>query len=195
MWSCSTVILSEGTCWENSGEQTWLILCQHDVPVFIKKCHFIPTMLLPFYQKAHTTGLLNFCSFPWDKGKREKKIASLLLPESLTGSPCRDALLGRCTDQIQMLLECGWGQQRSVEASLQHWLIGFRMKLGVTFLDSDPPPSFSFFLMVLLYSICPVGFAPDASVLYTLLRQCGAQQGADSVTLHVWLFASPLLSV
>lgn len=143
-----------------------------------------------FYQRAHATGLLNFCSFPWDifKGKK-KKMASLLLPGSPTGSPCRGALSGRCTDWIQMLQECGRGQQRSVKASVLHWLIGVRMKLGVTFLlsflGSHSAPSI----------LSAVRLSPGACVLCTMLRRCGARRGADSVALRVWLFASPLLSV
>lgn len=190
-----TVTLSDGTCWENRGEHAWLMLCKHDVQ-FSRNAVQFPRC---FYQRAHTTGLLNFCSFALDicKGKKGKT-AFLLLPESPTGSPCRGTLLGRCADQIQMLLECGRGQQRSVEASLQHWLIGVRMKLGVTFLDSDP--ALSCFLSYLCSHSTPsilsaVRSSPDACVLCTLLRRCGAQRGADSVMLRVWLFASLLLSV
>ena len=132
-------------------------------------------------------------------GKKKKKKRSLLLPESLTGSPCRRALLGRCADRIQMLLKCGRGQQRSVQASLQHWLIEVNMKLGVTFLDSDPSLS----LVLCLFSrsrstpsIPPaVRSSPDACVFCALLRRRGARRGADSVTLHVWLVASPPLSL
>ncbi len=41
---------------------------------------------------------------------------------------------------------------------LQHWLIGVRMKLGVTFLDSDPP--LSHFLSIICF--CSTPFIPPA---------------------------------
>lgn len=117
-----------------------------------------PRLRLP--EGAHNAALLNLCSFltgyfEEEKKKRKKKARSLLLPESLTGSPCRRALLGRCADRIQMLLKCGRGQQRSVRASLQHWLIGVNMELGVTFLDSDPSLSLSFSVSFTL-SLSPI---------------------------------------
>lgn len=78
------------------------------------------------------------------------------------------------------------GQQRSVEASRQHWLIGVRMMLGVTFLDSDP--CLSPFLSYLCSHSTPsilsaVRLSPDACVLCTLLRRRWARRGADSLTL------------
>lgn len=118
-------------------------------------------------------------TFFWGESR---KMASLLLPESPTGSPCRGALSGRCSDRFQMLPACGGGQQSSVEAPLQLWLIGVRMKLGVMF------PALVFSLTASPCPICP--FCCHVS-WRAQLRRRGAQRG----TLHVWLFASSLLSI
>lgn len=122
--------------------------------------------------------------------------ASPLLPESLTVSPCRGALLGRCTDRNQMLLECGRGQQRSVEASLQLWLIGVRMKLGVTFLDCDPPLShFPSSFTLSLSSIYPV-CCQAASWCLAFYVPCwdGVEPGGEQTALRFMSGSLPHLS-
>lgn len=123
------------------------------------------------------------------------KVASLLLPESPTGSPRRGALLGRCSDRFQMLLECGRGQQRSVEASLQLWLIGVRLKLGVTFLDSDPLSlslSFPFLCSHPTPSILSAAMSSDACVLYpveTVWSSAGSRHFKSGSVPHLcWTF-------
>lgn len=165
---------------------TDLILHQHDVALFCK-CRNIPTMLLPEGSHQWPAELLFISMGCFLRGK---KVASLLLPESPTGSPRRGALLGRCSDRFQMLLECGRGQQRSVEASLQLWLIGVRMKLGVTFLDSDP---LSLFLMLSPYPIYPLCCHVSWCLCFIPCWD-GAELSGEQ-TLQVWLCASPLLSV
>lgn len=118
------------------------------------------------YQRAHAVELV-FISM---RCLQVEKTASLLLLESLTWSPCRGALLGQVPDRFQMLLQCGRGQQGSVEASQQLWLIGVRMKLGITFLDYDP--SFSLFFSppdaLPLPLLSSAAVSPDACVLHTL---------------------------
>lgn len=64
-----------------------------------------------FKQRCHTSGLLNFCSFLWHSSKLGGGVASLLLPESPTGSLLWGASLGpmlwSVPDASGVWKECG----------------------------------------------------------------------------------------
>lgn len=141
IWEAVTKILSEGGLLRKQWGLDWVIRWQHDVLVSL------------YSHDAFTRKLTQPAFWTCVQDIFRGKIVSLWLLESLTGSPePRRALSGWFSDRIQMLLECGRGQHRSVEASQQHWLIGVRMKLGVTFLDCDP-------------SFCLIFFPPNALTL------------------------------
>lgn len=164
--------------YSNSVRRDWLGKQRGTNPISTLKWPFLKyAVVFPrcFKQRAHTSGLLNLCSFLWHSSKGGG-VASLLLPESPTGSQLRGALSGRCSDRFQMLLEDGRERARSVEVTLLLWLIGVRMKLGVTF------PLSRFLLPCLLM---PVLYEP---------RLDGVELGwgAGSIMLQVWLFATPL---
>lgn len=163
---------------------------------YSRKCCCIPTKLFPFNQRLTPPACWTSVHFHgiFLRGKTRKN-SSLLLPESLTGSPCRDALLGRCSDWIQMLLECGRGQETTVEASVQHWLIDRGQdEVGshISWLWSLN----SFFLSYAL-TLPHLSCVPSGCLLMPVFYVAfwvGVELSGDQTAL-CWLFASPLLSI
>lgn len=169
IWEAVTKILSEGNCWENSEDWT----DGNTMSLF----RYIPTMLSPEGSHNQPSELVfriflggnHLPSAPWE-------------PDRVPRAEARS--LGLISDRIQMLLECGRGQHRSVEASRQHWLIGVRIKLGVTFPDCDPSFCLIFFppnaLTIPSHRVCCHGVSRR---LCFMLSAETAQSSAGSVTL------------
>lgn len=169
IWEAVTKILSEGNCWENSEDWT----DGNTMSLF----PYIPTMLSPEGSHNQPSELVfriflgenHLPSAPWE-------------PDRVPRAEARS--LGLISDRIQMLLECGRGQHRSVEASRQHWLIGVRIKLGVTFPDCDPSFCLIFFppnaLTIPSHRVCCHGVSRR---LCFMLSAETAQSSAGSVTL------------
>lgn len=165
---------SKGNCWENSED------CADGNTMSLFP--YIPTMLSPDGSHSQPSELV----FRIFLGENHLPLA----PWEPDRVPRAEALI---PDRIQMLLECGRGQRRSVEASRQHWLIGVRIKLGLTFPDCDP-------------SFCLIFFPPNALTIPSHRVCCHGVsrrlcfRGWDGTELsglryaQVWHFASPLLS-
>lgn len=124
MRSLGTLTLSDGTCGENRGTRS-------TNPMSTLRPRFLKSVAFPrcFQQRAHNTDLLHFCSLRWEKG------ASLLLPESPTGSPCRGALWGRRTHWSDPDAAGVWRDSRGAWRP-RSALIDRGQELGVRFLDS-----------------------------------------------------------
>lgn len=121
---------------------------------------------------------VNFSSFWWDifKGKKLPPFCSLRAQQGphVEALSWANALIGsRCCWSVE-------GDSRGVWRLHCSWLIGVRMKLGVTFLDSDPPLSrFLSYALTLPHLSCLLSGCLLMPVFYVLcwdgVELCGEQ--------------------